>query len=60
MSDPMVWRKSRRCSDGGCVEVAQLPSEVTLRDSTDPHGPTLRFSARDWASFTKDLCRISQ
>jgi hypothetical protein len=54
-----VWRKSTRSNAGGdCVEVAQLPDGGrAVRDSKNPTGPILRFTAKEWATFiggTKD------
>lgn len=41
-----VWRKSRKSQDnGGCVEVADLREYVAVRDSKDPNGPVLVFTA---------------
>ncbi|SPT59428.1 DUF397 domain-containing protein [Actinomadura madurae] len=39
------WRKSSYSSQEGgtCVEVANLHTNVSVRDSTDPHGPVLHF-----------------
>ncbi|MEO3744306.1 DUF397 domain-containing protein [Plantactinospora sp. B5E13] len=48
----LVWRKSSRSgSDANCVEVAELPSAVAVRDSKDPDGPVLVFAAGPWAAF---------
>ena len=39
-------------SQGECVEVAHnLPGLVGLRDSKDPQGPALAFSADAWSAF---------
>ncbi|KWX02406.1 hypothetical protein TH66_11810 [Carbonactinospora thermoautotrophica] len=47
------WRKSRRSGSGGnCVEVAAVSGFVAVRDSKNPDGPKLVFSAREWAAFT--------
>ncbi|MGW2634226.1 DUF397 domain-containing protein [Streptomyces chattanoogensis] len=47
------WFKSSYSNGGGnCVEVADsLPGIVPVRDSKDPHGPALVFSADGWSSF---------
>ncbi|MBD0692948.1 DUF397 domain-containing protein [Streptomyces sp. CBMA123] len=47
------WRKSSHSGGGGaCVEVADnFPGVMPVRDSKDPHGPALVFSAAAWQSF---------
>jgi hypothetical protein len=47
------WRKSSYSSNNGnCVEVAQnLPGAVAVRDSKNPHGPALVFTADEWRAF---------
>ncbi len=52
------WRKSSYSSGNGgaCVEVAAGgPGVVAVRDSKDPDGPALVFSAAEWRSFTAQL-----
>ncbi|MFD8757375.1 DUF397 domain-containing protein [Kitasatospora sp. NPDC059577] len=53
--DVTAWRKSSYSGDnaGECIEVAPefLPGAVPVRDSKDPHGPTLTFPASAWSSF---------
>ncbi|MGH3796011.1 MAG: DUF397 domain-containing protein [Pseudonocardiaceae bacterium] len=47
------WRKSSYSSgDGNCVEVADLDSGRAVRDSKDPAGPALSFTAAGWSAFT--------
>ena len=49
------WRKSSYSGSngGGCVEVARaIPAVVAVRDSKDPAGPVLAFSAGEWQAFT--------
>lgn len=47
------WRKSSYSGSAGgdCVEVAACPTSVHVRDSKDPEGPALTFSADAWTSF---------
>ncbi|MFI0795353.1 DUF397 domain-containing protein [Micromonospora rubida] len=52
----IMWKKSTRSNGGGnCVEVAMPPQAVMVRDSKDPHGPKLSFTARRWAEFVRGL-----
>src|SRR4051794_12102935 len=46
------WRKSTRSGTANdCVEVADWGHTIRVRDSKDPHGPTLSFLAGDWSAF---------
>ncbi|WP_431042515.1 DUF397 domain-containing protein [Streptomyces sp. P1-3] len=52
------WRKSSYSSgDGQCVEIAFLGEAVATRDSKDPQGPALVFSADGWSSFVSAVTR---
>ena len=47
------WRKSSYSSgQGACVEVAELPTLIAVRDSKDPDGAKLVFPAAEWRAFT--------
>jgi hypothetical protein len=48
-----AWRKSRRSGAiGNCVELAPLHAEeFAVRNSRDPHGPALIYSAVDMSGF---------
>ncbi len=55
----VTWRKSSysNSSGGSCVEIAMLTDapgahDIAVRDSKDPHGPTLTFTACHWRAFT--------
>lgn len=52
MSD-LAWFKSSYSSggDGDCIEIAECPGTVHVRDSKDPQGGQLAFSAGEWAHF---------
>jgi hypothetical protein len=50
----LTWRKSSRSGGqgGNCVEVATLADGGTaVRDSKDPDGPKLLFTASEWDAF---------
>ena len=50
------WRRSSRSQQQGqCVEVAHRPPTVAVRDSKNPDGPVLAFTASEWNEFT---CRV--
>jgi uncharacterized protein DUF397 len=54
----VIWRKSKRSngSGGDCVEVADLPGgDRGVRDSKDPAGTVLMFTATQWAAFTTGI-----
>lgn len=58
MNAPTIrWRKSSHSDHQGgeCIEVASLPPVIGVRDSKDPDGPILSFSAADWRAFTRRL-----
>ncbi|MDT3444474.1 DUF397 domain-containing protein [Pseudofrankia sp. BMG5.37] len=48
-----AWRKSSHSSgNGACVEVLRLADGGrAVRDSKDPDGAVLRFTAAEWAAF---------
>jgi Domain of unknown function (DUF397) len=49
----LSWRKSSYSNGAGgmCVEVARITDGAAVRDSKDPDGPILVFSARPWSTF---------
>ncbi|MEU6129607.1 DUF397 domain-containing protein [Saccharopolyspora sp. NPDC047091] len=53
-----IWRKSSRSGGGtgnNCVEVAFAGPAVAVRDSKEPAGPALAFSAKAWSAFLRRL-----
>lgn len=51
------WRKSSYSSGNGenCVEVAFVPDAVAVRDSKNPDGAVLEFSAQAFGAFVAGL-----
>ena len=46
------WHKSTRSNAGGdCVEVAETPNAIGVRDSKDPNGSVLVFTPTAWRAF---------
>jgi hypothetical protein len=55
-TNQLTWKKSSR--SGGrldCVEIAHTPSSVAIRDSKDPHGPTLHVTPTAFHYFLNTL-----
>ena len=57
-----TWRKSSYSngSGGSCVEITELPGpaseyQIAVRDSKDPNGPVLAFTASGWRAFTEGI-----
>jgi uncharacterized protein DUF397 len=47
-----AWRKARLSTgNGACVELAPVDGMVAIRDSKDPEGPILRYTAAEWHAF---------
>lgn len=50
--ETLHWRKSRRSGvQGQCVEIAPMQAGVAVRDSKNPTGPALAYTAGEWRSF---------
>ncbi len=49
---PSEWFKSTLSATGQCVEIRRTRRGVQVRNSTDPDGPVLAFTAAEWAAFT--------
>ena len=52
------WRKASASSIGNCVEVAADCGEVLLRDSKDPTGPWIRYTAAEWVKAQRQSPRL--
>ena len=54
-----AWFKSSYSNDtgGSCVEIAELPAHVGIRDSKDTARPAFMVSRRAWNSFVAGVLR---
>ncbi|MFC3986827.1 DUF397 domain-containing protein [Streptosporangium jomthongense] len=56
LSNAEFHKSSLTANSNDCVEVAtNLPGLVAVRDSKDPSGPTLTFSASRWNAFVNGV-----
>ncbi|MFF3115614.1 DUF397 domain-containing protein [Kitasatospora sp. NPDC057904] len=53
MSTDLAWFKSSYSGNEGgeCIEVAETPGVVHVRDSKDKSGPQLAFEPAAWKAF---------
>jgi hypothetical protein len=61
--DCVEWARSSHSESGNCVETAERPGVVLLRDSKDPRhappgclgpgGPELEFTEAEWTAFLR-------
>jgi hypothetical protein len=52
-SETSGWRKARRSmANGNCVEVRPVNGRIAVRDSKNPGGYVLAYSAPSWRAFT--------
>ncbi|MFI0479527.1 DUF397 domain-containing protein [Actinomadura sp. 9N215] len=60
-ANEVTWRKASRSTAEGdnCVEIADAPSAVVVRDSQDPQGPALMVSRRDFRRLAEVLKTVS-
>jgi uncharacterized protein DUF397 len=51
-----TWRTSSHSgANGSCIQVAPATHGIAIRDSKDPCGPVLAFTAPQWTAFTTAL-----
>jgi hypothetical protein len=56
----LQWRVSSRCNNGDCIEVAALsPDTICVRDTKNPGGPILEFTAAEWTAFIENIQQTS-
>jgi len=55
---PGIWVKSSHSGyNGDCLEATEDEGSVLVRDSKDPDGPRLKFTAAQWRAFLASLGR---
>jgi hypothetical protein len=54
-TDRSSWRRASFCASGECVEVAQRDGMIVMRDSKQPHGRVLHYTAEEWQSFVRGV-----
>jgi hypothetical protein len=56
-NDTASWRKSSYSGNNGgnCVEAGSIPGRVLVRDTQDPAGAVLAFSADAWRAFAQQV-----
>lgn len=48
----LFWHKARRSTaNGQCVEIASTVGNIAMRDSKDPEGPILIYTAAEFSAF---------
>jgi Domain of unknown function (DUF397) len=50
-----TWHKASSCANADCVEVRRTNNGVQIRDSKDPDGPALSFTADEWCAFVSSV-----
>lgn len=52
----VTWRKSRHSNpSGNCVELAELPVGIAVRNSRHPDGPALVHARSEMAAFVQSV-----
>ena len=46
-----VWRRSSKCANSECVEVARERDMILLRDSKSPDTPAFRYTRDEFRAF---------
>ena len=50
-NDSPQWRKSSRCSNGTCIEVAKVGGQYLIRDGKNPNQAAHSFTEAEWLAF---------
>ncbi|MFI0942383.1 DUF397 domain-containing protein [Streptomyces sp. NPDC021020] len=55
LADALWFKSSYSNGTGECVEVVIIGDQVATRDSKDPSGPNLAFTAEAWTAFVRGV-----
>lgn len=55
LPDAAYRRSSRSSGQGQCVEVANTPRAISVRDSKDPRGPKLSVGKRQFRALVQGV-----
>jgi Domain of unknown function (DUF397) len=48
----LAWLKAQASNhNGACVEIAEVPGKIAMRDSKDPSGPVLVYTPAEFKAF---------
>lgn len=50
-----LWRRASFCASNECVEVTQRNGMIIMRNSKEPSGRVLHYSAEEWQSFIRGV-----
>jgi uncharacterized protein DUF397 len=50
-SPRLPWKRSSKCADSACLEVARFKGEILVRNSQRP-AELVRFTVAEWTAFT--------
>lgn len=53
--DELLWRKSKRCESGACVEVAADGNTVLVRNSANLGAAAITISRNRWVTFVAQI-----
>jgi hypothetical protein len=49
------WRRSSYCGTNACVEIAEAPGQIMVRDSKNPDVPPFVFTTDEWTAFVRGV-----
>jgi Domain of unknown function (DUF397) len=49
--DSSTWRKSSKCANSECIEIAREQDMILLRDSKSPETSAFRYTTEEFRAF---------